>query len=135
MELEQTVNYPTADYGRCDGPIVGEVSSVDGGLLPAERITGADYWPLSAQCALDGIVYTGSIPPVVNQGAGRPGILWIPSASLAFTPIGPNPTQRALGQHWSACVVGSDDTRPYVGRLHRALSSGALPAVFGSCWP
>jgi hypothetical protein len=133
-ELEQPIDYPVAEYGPCDGLIVGEVSSVDEVGSAARRITGADYWPLSAQCSLDAIGYTGSIPPVVNQGAGRPGILWIPSMSIAYTPVGPNAAQRALGQRWSACVVGSIDAAPYKGRLQHSLTSGALPAVFGSCW-
>ena len=134
-ELEESLDYPVAGYGSCDSPIVGEVSSVDPAGAPAQRITGADYWPLSAQCALDAIGYTGSIPPVVDQGAGRPGVLWIPSLSFAYLPVGPNAAQRALGQHWSACVVGTPDGTAYLGRLHRVLAGGVLPAVFGSCWP
>ena len=117
------------------GPIVGEVSSVDQQATPAARITGAEYWPLSAQCALNAIGYTGSIPPVVDQGAGRPGMLWTPSMSIDYLPVGPNAAQRALGQHWSACIVGTPDGTPYVGRLRQVLAGGALPAVFGSCWP
>jgi hypothetical protein len=134
-ELEETIDFPAAEYGPCNGPIVGEVSSVDETAAPDRRITGADYWPLSAQCALNAIGYTGSIPPVVDQGAGRPGILWKPSVSITYTPIGPNAAQRALGQRWSACVVGSIDATPYLGRLQQALTNGVLPAAFGSCWP
>jgi len=134
-EIKETIDYPTAEYGPCDRPIVGEVSSVDQSTAPARQLTGADFWPLSAQCALDAIGYTGSIPPVVYQGAGRPGMLWTPSISIGHTPVGPNAAQRALGQRWTACVVGSTDTARYVGRLQLALYSGVLPAVFGSCWP
>jgi hypothetical protein len=136
IEVDQTLDFPTAEFGPCDRPIVGEVSStVDRAVAPPRRITGAEYWPMSAQCALDAIGYLGSIPPVVDQGAGRPGILWTPSVSIAYLPIGPNAAQRTLGQHWSACVVGSNDGTAYTGRLQQALSSGVLPAVFGSCWP
>lgn len=134
-DLDGTIDYPSAEYGPCNNPIVGEVSSVDQAIAPARQITGAEYWPLSAQCALDAIGYTGSIPPVVNQGGGRPGILWTPSLSFDYLPVGPSAVQRALGQHWSACVVGAVDATPYLGQLHQVLTGGVLPAVFGSCWP
>ncbi|MEP6559807.1 MAG: hypothetical protein ABJD68_01865 [Nakamurella sp.] len=51
---------------------------------------------------------------------------------MAYTPVGPNAVQRALGQHWSAHIVGSYDAKRYLGRLHQVLSDGVLPAVFGS---
>jgi hypothetical protein len=48
--------------------------------------------------------------------------------------IGPDPVQRANGQHWTACVVGSSDGSAYQGSLRNALTTGTLPAGFGSCW-
>ncbi|MET0863416.1 MAG: hypothetical protein ABWZ98_03695 [Nakamurella sp.] len=133
-ELDERIDYPAAEYGPCDQPIVGEVSSVNEAGAPAATLSGADYWPLSSQCALDAIGYTDSIPPVVAQGAGRPGILWRSSVAFDYIPVGPNRAQRALGQHWSACIVGSPDATPFAGRLRAVLSEGVLPAVFGSCW-
>ena len=134
-DLEEVTDFPTAVYGPCDGSTVGEISSVDQAAAPARQVTGADYWPLTSQCALDAIGYTGSIPPVVKQGAGRPGILWRPSLTFVYTPIGPDAAQRALGQHWSACVINSPTAHPYDGRLRGSLSNGVLPPAFGSCWP
>ena len=56
---------------------------------------------------------------------------------MAFqtTLVGPNSLQRDAGKHWSACIVGSDNAQPYLGRLHNALTTGVLPPQFGSCWP
>lgn len=85
--------------------------------------------------ALIAIGYLGSIPPVVDRGAGRPGIVWTSVLAFRYTQIGPTAVQRAAGQQWSACVVGSAELTPYVGRLRDVLSSGVLPPVFGSCWP
>jgi len=107
---------------------------MDTSSLPPERINASDYQDAVAQCALDAIGYLGSIPPVVGPGVGQPGILWTSVLGFRYTQIGPTDVQRAAGQRWSACVVGSADLTPYVGRLRDVLTAGVLPSIFGSCW-
>jgi hypothetical protein len=129
------IDFPTAHFGPCDGAVVGEVAFVDTTALPPERIDANDYQNVVAQCALDAIGYLGSIPPVVGRGVGQSGILWTSVLDFRYTQIGPTDVQRAAGQQWSACAVGSADPTPYVGRLRDVLTTGVLPPVFGSCWP
>ena len=129
------IDFPTAHFGPCDGAVVGEVAFVDTTALPPERIDANDYQNAVAQCALDAIGYPGSIPPVVGRGVGQSGILWTSVLGFRYTQIGPTDVQRAAGQQWSACAVGSADLTAYVGRLRDVLTTGVLPPVFGSCWP
>ncbi len=133
--VDDLIHFPTADFGPCDGPVVGEVASMDTAASPPERIVATDYQNAVAQCALEAIGYLGSVPPVVGQGAGQPGLLWTSVLGFRYTQIGPSDVQRAAGQQWSACVVGSADLTPYVGQLRDVLTTGILPPIFGSCWP
>ena len=129
------IDYPTAVYGSCNRPIAGEVVSVDVAASPSARIAATDYLNEATSCALDAIGYTGAIAPVVDQSAGGPGIVWEPAVAFQTTLVGPNSLQRDAGKHWSACIVGSGNAQPYLGRLHNALTTGVLPPQFGSCWP
>ena len=121
------IDYPTAVYGSCNRPIVGEVVSVDVAASPSARVAATDYLNEATSCALDAIGYTGAIAPVVDQSAGGPGIVWEPAVAFQTTLVGPNSLQRDAGKHWSACIVGSDNAQPYLGRLHNALTTGVLP--------
>jgi hypothetical protein len=127
------IEFPTAHFGPCVGPTVGEVASIDTGAAPPERIVDNAYQVSVSQCSLDAIGYLGSIPPLVDRGLGQPGIVWTSVLAFRYTSIGPTAVQRAAGQRWSACAVGSAGMTPYVGRLRSVLSGGDLPPVFGSC--
>ena len=129
------IDYPTARFGPCAGAAVGEVVFVDAATSPPEQVVDNDYQTILQQCALDAIGYLGSIPPVVYRGFGQPGIVWSSVLAFRYTAIGPSAVQRAAGQRWSACAVGSTEAKPYVGRLRNVLSTGVLPPEFGSCWP
>jgi hypothetical protein len=109
------------------------VVSVSSSADPAPRITATDYLSQFSPCAIDAITYTGSIPPVVAGQAGRPSIIWAPQIRFQYTTVGPDRVQRAGGQHWSACVIGSTDDVPFTGRLENVLTDGTLPSAFGSC--
>jgi hypothetical protein len=71
---------------------------------------------------------------VVSESADGQGISWRPGLNCQTTLIGPDLVQRAAGQHWTACVIGSIDGTAYRGSLRNALTTGALPTGFGSCW-
>ena len=114
-------------------PIVGEVVSVSNSADPAPRIAATDYLSQISPCAIAAITYTGSIPPVVDGRDGRPNIIWAPQIRFQYTTVGPDRVQRAGGQHWSACVIGSMDDVPFTGRLENVLTDGILPPGFGSC--
>jgi len=128
------IDYPTALFGACAGPVMGEVSSVHRAAGIPERIPMIDYQTSSSQCALESIAYTGSIPPVVDGSPDRPSIVWAPALNFQNTPVGPSPIQRRVGQSWSACIIGSPAGTPYTGRLAGVLASGVLPSDFGNCW-
>ena len=132
-QIDEVFDFPTASYGLCTGLIVGEVVSVSSSADPAPRITATDYLSQFSPCAIDAITYTGSIPPVVAGQAGRPSIIWAPQIRFQYTTVGPDRVQRAGGQHWSACVIGSTDNVPFTGRLENVLTDGTLPSAFGSC--
>jgi len=131
----KVIDFPTARFGPCAGTVIGEVAVVDSDTFPAKRIVDSDYQGAVQQCALDSIGYLGSIAPVVERAAGQQGIVWTPDLTFRYTPVGPTALQRAAGQRWSACVVGSAGVTPYLGRLHKVLDTGVLPPDFGSCWP
>jgi hypothetical protein len=132
-QIDEVFDFPTAAFGSCSGPVVGEVVSVSSSADPAPRITATDYLSQFSPCAIDAITYTGSIPPVVAGQAGRPSIIWAPQIRFQYTTVGPDRVQRAAGQHWSACVIGSMDDVPFTGRLKNVLTDGTLPPEFGSC--
>ncbi len=132
--LGTVIDYPTAVFDACAGTAVAEVVRVDAAAAPPQRVVDNNYQTIVQQCALSAIGYLGSIPPVVYRG-GQPGILWSSVLAFRYTAIGPTAVQRAAGQRWSACAVGSTDMTPYVGRLRDVLSTGVLPPAFGSCWP
>ena len=115
------IDYPTARFGPCAGAAVGEVVFVDAATSPPEQVVDNDYQTILQQCALDAIGYLGSIPPVVYRGIGQPGIVWSSVLAFRYTAIGPSAVQRAAGQRWSACAVGSTEAKPYVGRLRNVL--------------
>ncbi len=131
---ETDIVYPSAVFGSCDGPVMGEISSVRLAADPPDRIPMIDYQTSSSQCGLESIGYTGSIPPVVEGKADQPGIVWTSAINFQNTPVGPSPIQRRVGQDWSACVIGRPSHTPYVGRLAGVLDSGVLPSDFGNCW-
>ena len=130
---DDVFDYPTATVGSCDWPIVAEVVTVALAADPARRVSATDYLSDISPCAIDAIAYTGSIPPVVQLAPDKPGILWTPRLDFQYTTIGPNLAQRAAGQQWSACVIGSSDSAPFTGRLRDVLTDGTLPGTFGSC--
>lgn len=125
-------DYPTVTVGACAGPIVGEVMSVDPTAQPPARISATDYLSQISQCPIDAISYTGSIAPVVGLASGA-SIVWAARLEFRYTRTGPDRAQRAQGQQWSACVIGSADGSPYSGRLHDVLTDGTLPTAFGTC--
>ncbi len=127
------IDYPSADYGPCDGPIVGEVVSVDDSARPPARISVTNYQTGISPCAIDAISYTGSIPPVVERAQGQPGIVWAPQQNFEYTTVGPDRAQRVAGQAWSACIIGPIDGQDYIGRLQHVLTEGWLPPAFGAC--
>lgn len=131
-QTDDVFPYPTATFGPCTGPIVGEVVSVTVGAATATEISATDYLSQISPCLIDSIAYTGSIPPVV-QTSDRPGTLWSPQLNFQYTTIGPGLAERAAGQRWSACVIGSSHGSSFVGRLHDVLTDGRLPSTFGSC--
>ena len=127
------IDYPSAEYGRCDGPIVGEVVSVDESARPPARISVTNYQTGISPCAIDAISYTGSIPPVVERAQGQPGIVWAPQQNFEYTTVGPDRAQRVAGQAWSACIIGPNDGQDYIGHLEHVLTDGWLPPAFGAC--
>lgn len=131
-ESEDVFDYPTFTVGSCDGPIVGEVVSVTSAPEPPPQISATDYLSQLEQCPIDAIAYTGSIAPVVEVGAGT-SIVWTAQTDFRYTRVGPGLAQRARGQQWSACLIGSVDGVPYSGRLHDVLTEGRLPSAFGTC--
>jgi len=132
-QINEVFDYPTAAFGSCAEPIVGEVVSVSNSADPAPRIAATDYLSQISPCAIAAITYTGSIPPVVDGRDGRPNIIWAPQLRFQYTTVGPDRVQRAGGQRWSACVIGSMDDVPFTGRLESVLTDGILPPGFGSC--
>lgn len=85
-----------------------------------------------SQCPIDAIAYTGSVAPVVDVAAGA-SIVWAAQPEFRYTRVGPDLAQRAQGQQWSACLIGSVDGVPYSGRLRDVLTDGMLPTAFGTC--
>jgi hypothetical protein len=133
-QIDDVFGYPTATVGPCDGPVVGEVVSVTLAPEPPVRISATDYLSQISQCAIDAITYTGSIPPVVDVASGPP-IVWAAQPEFRYTRVGPDLAQRAQGQQWSACLIGSADGTPFTGRLRDVLTAGTLPTAFGTCLP
>ncbi len=129
----EIIDYPSADFDGCDGPVAGEVVSVSLSATPPVRIAATDYLTAMSPCPIDAIGYTGSIPPIVQPPGGQPAIVWSPQLNFQYTTIGPNRAQRAAGQRWIACVIGAVDGQPYSGRLRDVLIVGVLPSVFGTC--
>lgn len=131
-QIDDVFDYPTVTVGSCDGQIVGEVVSVEPGMEPPVQISATDYLSQLSQCPIDAITYTGSIAPVVDTASGT-SIVWSAQPEFRYTRVGPGRAQRAQGQQWSACLIGSADGVPYSGRLHNVLTDGTLPTPFGTC--
>lgn len=129
---DDVFDYPTFTVGSCDGPVVGEVVSVASAPEPPVRISATDYLSQISQCPIDAITYTGSIAPVVDTASGI-SIVWTAQPDFRETRVGPDRAQRAGGQQWTACVIGSADGVPYSGHLHNVLTDGTLPTAFGTC--
>lgn len=131
-QIEDVFDYPTVTIGSCAGPIVGEVVSVASAPVPPVQISATDYLSQLSQCPIDAIAYTGSIAPVVDVASGA-SIVWAAQPEFRYTRVGPDLAQRAQGQQWSACLIGSADGVPYSGRLRDVLTGGKLPSSFGTC--
>lgn len=131
-QIDDVFDYPTLTVGPCDGGIVGEVVSVADNPEPPVRISATDYLSQISQCPIDAIAYTGSIAPVVQTASGT-SVVWAAQPQFRYTRVGPSRAQRAQGQQWSACLIGSVDGVPYSGRLHDVFTAGTLPAAFGTC--
>ncbi len=133
-EVDAPADYPSARFGSCAGPIVGEVMSVD--LTPHQlaRTTIASYQLAGAACELSEVNYVGSIGPFDPATITTPGIAWQADVSVESVAIGPTHLQTAGGQSWTACVGATPDRSSYRGTLRAALSLGILPPVFATCW-
>ncbi len=131
--IDDQINLPAPEIGPCTGPIVGEVVSVLRDVAP-ESLPAPRYQQAIADCGLNSIYYTGSIPPVVPGSSGNPAIVWSPAVNFQETYVGPSALQRLVGQRWSACVIGAPFGRPFAGRLRDVLSGGTLPSIFAHCW-
>lgn len=128
------ITYPSAEFGSCDGAVVGEVMSVDLTEHPLAKATIGTYQAASATCELDQVNYVGSIGPFDPATITTPGIAWQADVSIASVSIGPTALQIAGGQSWIACVGAARDRTAYRGRLQGALSGGVLPSTFATCW-
>ncbi len=127
-------SYPSAVYGNCSGPIIGEVMSIDLTEHPLARATIGSYQHASSECELSEVNYVGSIGPFDPATITTPGIAWQADVSVQSLAIGPSALQRAAGQSWTACVGATPDRSPYRGRIGDALVDGVLPPAFATCW-
>lgn len=130
------VDYPYATFGRCDGPIVGEVMAVDPTHHDLARTTVSQYREASSLCELPEVTYVGSIGPFDPASLATPGIGigWMSQVTVESVSIGPTPLQRAAGQQWTACVGASRNRTTYTGTIASALTVGTLPPELATCW-
>jgi len=133
-DVDAHVSYPTVQTGSCDGPIVGEVMSVDSAPHRLREATVASYESDSSTCELSEVNYVGSIGPFDPSTITVPGIAWQARVTVRSLAIGPNDVQRAAGQSWTACVGTTFDGTTYRGRISGALTDGSLPSAFATCW-
>ena len=132
-DSDAAVDYPYATFGRCGGPIVGEVMAVDRADHPPVT-TAEEYQQASSLCELAEVPYVGWIGPVDPTTIARPGIGWVSQVTVESLSIAPTPLQRAAGQRWTACVGATRDRTTYTGTIAHALAVGTLPPQFGTCW-
>ena len=130
---EPTVDYPYARFGRCGGPVIGEVMSVDLTDHPMTLSTDS-YQQASALCELAEVAYVGSVGPFDPATITVPGIGWQTAVTVESLSVAPPPLERAAGQRWTACVGVTQDRSTYTGTLAQALTAGTLPPQFATCW-
>ncbi len=133
-DVDSRVQYPSAVYGGCAGPIVGEVMSVDLTPHALDRTTVASYQMAGSLCELSEVNYVGSIGPFDPATITTPGIAWQADVTVQSVAVGPTSLQRAGGQSWTACIGATPDRTPYRGRISGALAGGVLPPAFATCW-
>ena len=88
------VAYPTARFGDCAGPIIGEVMSVDLEPHRLDQATVGSYQQDSSTCELSEVNYVGSIGPFDPATITRPGIAWQADVVVDSVSIGPSALQR-----------------------------------------
>ncbi len=133
-DVDIPVDYPSAQFGSCTGPIVGEVMSVDLTQHELSRTTVASYQLAGSACELSEVNYVGSVGPFDPATITTPGIAWQADVTVESVAIGPTHLQAGGGQSWTACVGAAHDRSRYRGTLRSALSSGVLPPTFATCW-
>lgn len=128
------LDYPYATFGRCDGPIIGQVMAVDRTPHELDSTTIDGYRQASSLCELTEVPFVGSIGPFDPATLTTPGIGWVSQETIESLSIAPTPLQRAAGQHWTACVGATRDGTTYTGTIAHALTTGTLPPAFATCW-
>lgn len=124
---------PTVRIVACAGAHLGEVASiqpVDPPSHPVARPGGNTLLISGCDWAETGYLdsnWSGRVDGV------EPRVLWQPALLIAAAEEGPDEDQRAVGQHWTACVLFAQ-AGPYRGTAADSLGSGRrLPATFGWC--
>ncbi len=133
-DVDIAAAYPSASFGSCTGPIVGEVMSVDPSAHAFGNTTLASYELAGSVCELSEVNYVGSIGPFDPATITTPGIAWQADVTVESVAIGPTALQRAGGQSWTACLGATPDRSAYRGRISGALAGGVLPPAFATCW-
>ena len=128
----QFVLIPYADFGPCGGSVQGEVISVQATAALDDQVSLAAYNDLTQGCAQGVQEFLGADHLTTSTGSAR-FIGWEPAVRYSSQIIGPDPTQRAAGRRWSACVIGSAVEATYRGELHGVLRVGQIPNGFGYC--
>lgn len=128
------VDYPYARFGRCDGPIVGQVMAVDRTRHALAGTTVDQYREASSLCELAEVPFVGSVGPFDPATIATPGIGWQTQVTVESVSIAPSPLQQAAGQRWTACVGATRNRTTYTGTIAHALTVGTLPPELATCW-
>lgn len=126
----QLVPVPSASYDTCEGPIAGEVLSIQSVSELGHEASLEAYDSASVGCSHGMDAYLGA-PSGLNKGSAKTD--WLPAARYNTLLVGPNRLQRAAGRTWSACVVTSVASTNYARSVRGAFRDGSLVDQFGYC--
>ncbi len=121
-------------WGPCDGPIIGEVVSVQpSDQEPMSPQAGSEGPCFRATAAFAGLEVAG--PSVAVPGAPSTGALsWEPTIGATIQGVAPGDEERRAGRSWRACLVTTSRGQTYRGTLAQGFGTGRVPDEYGLCW-
>jgi hypothetical protein len=123
--------------GACSGFVAGQIVA----FWPTRAAMQADQSARRSSrgpCYRQAAIFAG-LPPFQRStdafGAPSDGsVAWRPTISFDPYHVTPGIRESNAGRSWIACLVVPRGNRTYPGTLRDALTTGVMPAHFGSCW-